>query len=78
MSMERRIEKLENYEESINPEKLTLIKLYDGDPQPTHEEVEAAKKKFLEEHPGHQGHIVLNFLYLGDGEHGKNGKVERS
>ena len=65
MSMERRIEKLENYEESINPEKLTILKLqYDGVRDPTDEEIEAATKKFLEEHPGHKGHIVLNFLHL--------------
>ena len=70
MSMERRIERLENYEEAINPENLTILKLqYDGGPEPTGEEIEAAKKKFLEEHPGHQGHIVLNFLHLHDGEH---------
>ena len=62
-SIEQRIKKLESYE-SRSPEKIVLIKLYDGDPRPTHEEVEVAKKKFLEEHPGHQGLIVLNFLHL--------------
>ena len=65
MSIERRLEKLENYEESINPESLYILKLqYDGGPEPTEEEIEAAKAKFLEEHPSHQGHIVLNFLHL--------------
>ena len=27
-------------------------------------EVKAAKKKFLEEHPGHKSHIVLDFRHL--------------
>jgi hypothetical protein len=69
-NLETRIEKLENYQESINPEKLTILKLcYERVRNPTDEEVEAAKKKFMESHPGHQGHIVLNFLHLGDREH---------
>lgn len=60
MSMERRIEKLENREEAMNTQ--TILKVVsDGEPEPTEEEVEAAKKKFLDEHPGHQGLIVLNF-----------------
>jgi hypothetical protein len=60
MSIERRIEKLENREEAMNTH--TILKVVsDGEPEPTEEEVEAAKKKFLEEHPGHQGLIVLNF-----------------
>jgi len=65
MSIEKRIEKLENHEESINPESIYILKVqHDGGRDPTDEEIEAAKKKFLEEHPGHQGHIVLNFLHL--------------
>jgi hypothetical protein len=65
MSIERRLEKLENFEEAINPEKLIILKVqYDGVRDPTDEEIEAAKKKFLEEYPGHQGHILLNFLHL--------------
>lgn len=48
MSIERRLEKLENYEKSINPESLYILKLqYDGGPEPTEEEIEAAKAKFL-------------------------------
>lgn len=65
MSIERRIERLENHEEAINPESLYIVKVqYDGGPEPTEEEIEVAKAKFLEEHPGHQGHIVLDFLHL--------------
>lgn len=73
MSMERRIERLENYEEAINPENLTILKLqYDGGPEPTEEEIEAAKKKFLEEHPNHRGIIMLNFLH--EGKHFHHGE----
>lgn len=64
MSIERRLEKLEDYEEAINPENLIILKVQYDEPKPTEEEVEAAKKKFLEEHPGHQGHIVLDFRHL--------------
>jgi len=64
-NIEQRIEKLENYEEATNPEKLTIFKVqYDGVRDPTDEEIEAAKVKFLEEHPDHQGLIVLDFLHL--------------
>ncbi len=67
MSIERRIEKLENFEEEKNPETITILKVqYDGVRDPTPEEIEAAEKKFLEEHPGHQGHILLNFLHLSE------------
>jgi len=65
-NIEQRIEKLENFEARSSGNQV-LIKLYDGDPRPTAEEVEAAKVKFLEEHPGHQGLIVLDFLHL-DGD----------
>jgi len=67
MSIERRIEKLENYEESRDPDKQKvklIIYQLSGGPEPTEEEIEGTKKKFLEEHLGHQGHIVLNFLHL--------------
>jgi len=64
MSIEKRIEKLENHEESINPENIIILKVQYGVREPTEEEIEATKKKFLEEHPGHHGHIVLNFLHL--------------
>jgi hypothetical protein len=67
MTIERRIGKLENLEESRNPTKFIILRvLYEGDRKPTEEEVEAAKKKFLEEHPGHQGFIVLDFKHLGE------------
>jgi len=41
-------------------------------PEPTEKEIEAAKKKFLEEHPDHQGPIMLTFNY--DGPHFHHGE----
>lgn len=75
MSMEKRIEKLESEVEAIHPEnplvKLIIIQSCCG-PDPTEEEIEAAKKKFLEEHPNHRGVIMLNFLH--EGKHFHHGE----
>ncbi|HEY87925.1 MAG TPA: hypothetical protein G4O06_07890 [Dehalococcoidia bacterium] len=66
-NLETRIEKLESQTEVRHPEKLIIFKLqYDGVRDPTDEEIEAAKKKFLKEHPGYKGHIVLDFKHLGE------------
>ncbi len=68
MSMKKRVERLEDYAESRNPkeEHLIIFRSCCG-PDPTEEEIEAAKKKFLEECPGHHGPIMLTFKY--DGPH---------
>ncbi|MCX6009207.1 MAG: hypothetical protein NTW48_04110 [Chloroflexi bacterium] len=65
--------------ERKNPEgiKLIIFKLCcDGVREPNEDEIEAAKKKFLDEHPGHHGPIVLNFLHLDDGEQKKHGEED--
>lgn len=74
MSIEKRIEKLEDYAESRhpkNPRVMLIIKSCCG-ADPTDEEIEAAKKKFLEEHPNHRGIIMLNFLH--EGKHFHHGE----
>jgi hypothetical protein len=64
--MKKRVERLEDYAESRNPKEGPLIIFMSCcGPEPTEEEIEAAKKKFLEEHPNHRGIIMLNFLYEG-------------
>jgi len=63
-NIEKRIEKLENHEEAISPKNIIIFKLCYGGLKPTEEEVEAATKKFQEEHPGYRGHIVLDFMHL--------------
>ena len=75
MSMKKRVERLEDYAESRNPkeEHLIIFRSCCG-PEPTEEEIEAAKKKFLEEHPNHRGVIMLNLLHLHDGPHFHHGE----
>ncbi len=65
MSLKKRVGKLENYEEARNPkEPIYIILCFEGK-GPTEEEIEAAKKKFWEEHPDHKDNvIVLNFKHL--------------
>ncbi len=64
-NIEKRIEKLESHQEAIHPERrIIFYNHYDGDRFPTDEEIDAATKKFLEEHPDHQGIICLDFLPL--------------
>ena len=65
MSLKQRVGKLENYEEARNPkEPIYIILCFEGK-EPTEEEIEAAKKKFWEEHPDHKDNvIVLNFKHL--------------
>ena len=66
MSLKQRVGKLENYEESRNPkEPIYIILARESNRKPTEEEIEAAKKKFWGEHPGHKDNvIVLNFKHL--------------
>ena len=67
MSIERRLEKLEDYEERKDQggKVHTILKVCtDGVRKPTEEEVEAVKTKFLEEHPNHKRIMVLDFQHL--------------
>ena len=62
-NLEKRIERLENSRQVSEGQVVqvdTFIFTSTEGPHPTDEEIKEAKKKFLEEHPGHQGIIILS------------------
>ena len=68
MSIKERINKLEKYREN-EPDEVTIMYLCYGVPDPTEEQIEAAKVKFLEEHPGYLERHSLILLPLCEEEH---------
>ena len=66
-SIEKRLERLEKHEEPPQ-EGYTTMWLFYGVRDPTKEQIEAAKKKFLDEHPGYLERHSMVILRLHEEE----------